>query len=310
MRNKDSKEVVMNKNGVSHAIQRNIDKVSYIFLTPMICFFIIFVLAPMVMGIFTSFFRYTMRDFSFSFLSNYTRMFADPVFRRSLWNTVVIVVTSVPLVTIFSLWAASAICERNRSTTSFFRGVFYLPVVMGTVPVVVVWKWLFNPYFGLLNYVLKAIGVMAPNVRFDWLGEQSTAIWCILAILFTTSIGQPIVLYVAALGNVDKGIEEAAEVDGASRLRTFWQIKWPSIMPTTLYIVVITTINSFQCFALIQLLTSGGPSYSTSTVMYYLYEQAFTYYNYGYANAMGVILAVIIAFFSAIQFRVMRSEEA
>ena len=300
----------MNKNGVSHAIQRNIDKVSYIFLTPMICFFIIFVLAPMVMGIFTSFFRYTMRDFSFSFLSNYTRMFADPVFRRSLWNTVVIVVTSVPLVTIFSLWAASAICERNRSTTSFFRGVFYLPVVMGTVPVVVVWKWLFNPYFGLLNYVLKAIGVMAPNVRFDWLGEQSTAIWCILAILFTTSIGQPIVLYVAALGNVDKGIEEAAEVDGASRLRTFWQIKWPSIMPTTLYIVVITTINSFQCFALIQLLTSGGPSYSTSTVMYYLYEQAFTYYNYGYANAMGVILAVIIAFFSAIQFRVMRSEEA
>ncbi len=310
MRNKDSKEVVMNKNGVSHAIQRNIDKVSYIFLTPMICFFIIFVLAPMVMGIFTSFFRYTMRDFSFSFLSNYTRMFADPVFRRSLWNTVVIVVTSVPLVTIFSLWAASAIYERNRSTTSFFRGVFYLPVVMGTVPVVVVWKWLFNPYFGLLNYVLKAIGVMAPNVRFDWLGEQSTAIWCILAILFTTSIGQPIVLYVAALGNVDKGIEEAAEVDGASRLRTFWQIKWPSIMPTTLYIVVITTINSFQCFALIQLLTSGGPSYSTSTVMYYLYEQAFTYYNYGYANAMGVILAVIIAFFSAIQFRVMRSEEA
>lgn len=310
MRNKDSKEVVMNKNGVSHAIQRNIDKVSYIFLTPMICFFIIFVLAPMVMGIFTSFFRYTMRDFSFSFLSNYTRMFADPVFRRSLWNTVVIVVTSVPLVTIFSLWAASAICERNRSTTSFFRGVFYLPVVMGTVPVVVVWKWLFNPYFGLLNYVLKAIGVMAPNVRFDWLGEQSTAIWCILEILFTTSIGQPIVLYVAALGNVDKGIEEAAEVDGASRLRTFWQIKWPSIMPTTLYIVVITTINSFQCFALIQLLTSGGPSYSTSTVMYYLYEQAFTYYNYGYANAMGVILAVIIAFFSAIQFRVMRSEEA
>ena len=310
MRKKDPKEIMVNKNGVSHAIQRNIDRVSYIFLTPMICFFTIFVLAPMVMGIFTSFFRYTMRDFSFSFLSNYTRMFSDPVFRRSLWNTVVIVITSVPLVTVFSLWAASAIYERSSTTTSFFRGVFYLPVVMGTVPVVVVWKWLFNPYFGLLNYVLKAIGAMAPNIRFDWLGEQSTAIWCILAILFTTSIGQPIVLYVAALGNVDKGIEEAAEVDGASRLRTFWQIKWPSIMPTTLYIVVITTINSFQCFALIQLLTSGGPSYSTSTVMYYLYEQAFTYYNYGYANAMGVILAVIIAFFSAIQFRVMRSEEA
>ena len=149
---------------------------------------------------------------------------------------------------------------------------------------------------------------MPQNMRFDWLGEKSTAIWCILTILFTTSIGQPIVLYIAALGNVDKSITEAAEVDGASKLRTFWQVKWPSIMPTTLYIVVITTINSFQCFALIQLLTSGGPSYSTSTVMYYLYEQAFTYYNYGYANAMGVILAIVIAAFSALQFKSMKTE--
>ena len=309
-RKNETGTIVMNRNGVSHAIQRNIDKVSYIFLTPMIIFFSIFVFAPMVMGIFTSFFHYTMRDFEFSFISNYTRLFGDPVFRRSMWNTVVIVVASVPLVIIFSLWVASVISERSSGTTSFFRGVFYLPVVMGTVPVVVVWKWLFNAYFGLLNYIFKALGLMEQNVRFDWLGEQSTAIWCILAILFTTSIGQPIVLYVAALGNVDKGITEAAEVDGASKLRTFWQVKWPAIMPTTLYIMVITTINSFQCFALIQLLTSGGPSYSTSTVMYYLYEQAFTYYNYGYANAMGVILALVIALFSALQFRVMRSDEA
>ncbi len=299
---------IMNKNGVSHAIQRNIDKVSYLFLLPMALFFTFFVLAPMVMGIFTSFFHYTMSDFSFSGLANYTRVFKDPVFLRSLWNTFVIVIVSVPLVVIFSLWVGSVLTDKNSGVTSVFRGIFYLPVVMGTVPVVVVWKWIFNAYYGILNFILKAMGSMPQNMRFDWLGEKSTAIWCILTILFTTSIGQPIVLYIAALGNVDKSIIEAAEDDGATKLRTFWQVKWPAILPTTLYIVVITTINSFQCFALIQLLTSGGPSYTTSTVMYYLYEQAFTYYDYGYANTMGVILAVVIALISSLQFKVMKSD--
>ncbi|NLZ67659.1 MAG: sugar ABC transporter permease [Spirochaetales bacterium] len=304
----NEKALKKNKMGMSHAIQRQQNIVSYIFLLPFALFFIGFVLIPMGMGIVTSFFNYKMNAFEFNGLTNYIRLFKDPVFLKSLRNTFVIVITSVPLVAIFSLWVASVIFDKNSTFTSVFRGVFYLPVVMGTVPVVVVWKWIFNAYFGILNYLFKALNLMPQNLRFEWLGNKNTAIWCILAILFTTSIGQPIVLYIAALGNVDKSITEAAEVDGASKLRTFWMVKWPSIMPTTLYIIVITTINSFQCFALIQLLTSGGPSYSTSTVMYYLYEQAFTYYDYGYANSMGVILAIVIAVFSALQFRVMKTD--
>jgi multiple sugar transport system permease protein len=129
------------------------------------------------------------------------------------------------------------------------------------------------------------------------------ALGCIIIILLTTSVGQPIVLYVSALGNVDQTLVEAAEVDGATRLQSFWHIKWPLIMPTTLYILVITTINSFQCFALIQLLTSGGPNHSTDTIMYYIYYSAFKLYRYGYGNAMGVVLAVIIALLSAAQFK-------
>ena len=106
-----------------------------------------------------------------------------------------------------------------------------------------------------------------------------------------------------SLGNVDQSIVEAAEVDGATDFQCFWKIKWPAIMPTTLYILVITTINSFQCFALIQLLTSGGPNHSTDTIMYYIYYTAFKLYRYGYGNAMGVVLAVIIAILSAVQFK-------
>lgn len=161
---------------------------------------------------------------------------------------------------------------------------------------------MFNPYNGLINQITN-------NIGFDWLGNEKTAIWCIILILFTTSIGQPIVLYVAALGNVDKSLIEAAQVDGATNLQVFWKIKWPEIMPTTLYVLVITTINSFQCFALIQLLTRGGPLGSTSTLMYYIFDMAYNFQDFGYANAMGVILAIIIAVFSAIQFKVTKSGE-
>ena len=223
-------------------------------------------------------------------------MFQDDIFIKALANTVLIVVVAVPTVTAFSLWVSSVIYKMNGALCSFFRCIFYLPVVTGTVAVTVVWKWMFNKYTGLFNYVLDS--------DISWLGDSRTAIWCIILILFTTSVGQPIVLYVSALGNVDDSLIEAAQVDGATSRQVFWKIKWPQIMPTTLYILVITTINSFQCYALIQLLTSGGPNHSTETIMYYIYYQAFKLYRYGYGNAMGVILAIIIAVFSALQFKV------
>ena len=238
---------------------------------------------------------------TFAGVANYVEMFQDKTFIRSLWNTVLIVVVSVPLVTAFSLWVGSAIYPMRSKMRSFFRCVFYLPVVTGSVAVTVVWKWMFNPYNGLLNQIFGSVG-------FDWLGDTRTAIWCIIMILFTTSIGQPIVLYVAALGNVDRSLEEAAAIDGATRLQIFWKIKWAQIMPTTLYVLVITTINSFQCFALIQLLTRGGPLGSTSTLMYYIFDMAYNYQRFGYANAMGVVLAIFIAIFSAIQFKVAQTD--
>ena len=183
---------------------------------------------------------------------------------------------------------------------------FYLPVVTGSVAVTVVWKWIYHYYNGILNFVGTNLGLWEKNI--NWLGDEKFALGCIILILFTTSVGQPIVLYVSALGNVDHTLVEAAEVDGATDLQVFWKVKWPQIMPTTLYILVITTINSFQCFALIQLLTSGGPNHATDTVMYYIYYSAFTLYRYGYANAMGVILALCIAALSALQFKLAKAD--
>lgn len=280
--------------------------ISYTFLAPILIFFTIFVLAPMIMGFVTSFFNYTMTDFTFVGLDNYVRMLNDPIFIKSLINTMIIVVGSVPVVVFFSVFVASQTYEKNVIARSFYRAVFFLPVVTGSVAVTVVWKWIYDPLSGILNFVLKSGGVINQNI--SWLGDKQWALLAIIIILLTTSVGQPIILYIAALGNIDNSLVEAARVDGANERQVFWQIKWPSLLPTTLYIAVITTINSFQCFALIQLLTSGGPNYSTSTLMYYLYEKAFKLSEYGYANTMGVFLAIMIAVISFAQFKILGND--
>ena len=271
-------------------------------MLPFLVFFVGFVLYPMFMCVYTSFFDATMgREDIFIGFQNYRDLFQDEVFWVALKNTMVIVLVSVPVVTAFSLWVATIIYRLPVAATSAFRCIFYLPVVTGSVAVTMVWKWMFNNYYGIFNYIGKEMGLLEKNI--NWLGDTKYALACIILILLTTSVGQPIVLYVSALDNVDKSLVEAAEVDGASAKQAFWRIKWPQMMPTTLYILVITTINSFQCFALIQLLTSGGPKNATMTIMYYIYYSAFKLYKYGYGNAMGVILAIIIAILSALQFK-------
>ena len=288
--------------GMSRALVRRETISAYCFLLPSLVFFVGFVVVPMFICLAYSFLDYGLGGVAgFAGLDNYIQLFQDEVFHKGFMNTLLIVVVAVPTVTAFSLWVGSAIYKMHTIPRSFFRCVFYLPVVTGSVAVTVVWKWILHPYNGLLNQIAGTTG-------FDWLGNASTAIWFIILILFTTSIGQPIVLYVAALGNVDTSIIEAAQVDGATKLQVFWKIKWPAIMPTTLYVLVITTINSFQCFALIQLLTRGGPLNSTMTIMYQVYDTAYRLQDFGYANAIGVILAIIIAIFSAIQFKLAKTD--
>ena len=295
--------------GRSKALVRRETRSAYLFLLPNLIFFVGFVVIPMILCVYTSFFDSTMgKDVEDVFigLKNYTELWQDPIFLRALKNTFVIVLVSVPTVCIFSLWVSALIYRMKGAVLSTFRCVFYLPVVTGSVAVTVVWKWMFNNYYGIFNYVGKGMGVIDNNI--NWLGDERFALWCIILILFTTSVGRPIVVYVSALGNVDTSLVEASEVDGANNIQKFWKIKWPLIMPTTLYILVITTINSFQCFALIQLLTSGGPNHSTDTVMYYIYYSAFKLYRYGYGNAMGVVLAIFIALLSAVQFKLAKEK--
>lgn len=297
---------------MSRALQRRENVAGYLFMLPSLIFFVGFVVIPMVICIGYSFTDANMNSktaaTTFVGFRNFIALWQDETFLLALKNTFLIVLVSVPTVCLFSLWVGSAIYHLKGPILSSFRCIFYLPVVTGSVAVTVVWKWMYDNYTGILNYVLKGAGLIEENINF--LGDERFALWCIILILFTTSVGQPIVLYVSALGNVDQTLVEAAQVDGATDIQVFWKVKWAQMMPTTLYILVITTINSFQCFALIQLLTQGGSG--TNTVMYYIYYTAFKLTeqrgHFGYANAMGVVLAIFIGILSAVQFKLAKEK--
>ena len=272
---------------------------AYLFLLPAAIFFLGFVILPMVGGLVISFFDYNPRASTFVGIQNYVQIFKDTVFKKSLWNTLFLVVGNVPIVVIFSLFVSLTIYKRTSKVRSFFRSIFYLPAIASVVSITVVWAWIFHPNYGILNYILGLFGV-DPQV---WLGNPSIAKWAILIVLVTLSVGQPIVLYMASLGNIPKDYLEAAEIDGANPTQVFINMTWPLLKPTTLYIVIITTINSFQCFSLIQLLTAGGPNYATTTIMYQVYERSFTLGQYGIASSMGVVLAIIVMGISVIQYK-------
>ncbi|MBS4456989.1 sugar ABC transporter permease [Tuanshanicoccus lijuaniae] len=282
-------------------LKRKYDLSGYLFIAPAMVFFVTFVLYPMIKGIHMSLYRFRGRRQLFVGLDNYLKLLDDRVFLRSMGNTMFIVAIAVPIVVVLSLFIAINIYNKSAAVRSFFRGVFYLPAVSSVVSITVVWLWIYNPDFGILNYVLKSMHIVDGNVQ--WLGNSATAIYAIIVVLITTSIGQPIILYIAALGNVPVELIESAKIDGATNWTIFKNIIWPLIIPTTLYIVVTTTINSFQIFALIQLMTAGGPNYATSTVMYLVYETGIKIQDYGKASAMGVILAAIIALISTLQFK-------
>lgn len=280
---------------------KKVDYSAYLFILPVLLFFTSFVLYPMIKGITLSLYRFRGRNISFVGLRHYISLFSDDIFIKSTKNTIFITAVALPIVVVFSIFVAYVIYEKNPVVRSFFRGVFYIPAISSVVSVTVVWNWIYHPKYGILNYVLQKAHLINDNI--DWLGNPKTAIYAIIAILITTSVGQPIILYVAALGNVPKDLMEAARIDGANEWQTFRHVTWPLITPTTLYIVVVTTINSFQIFALIQLLTHGGPNYATSTIMYLVYETAIKQSRFGVSSAMGVILAIVIGIISVLQFK-------
>lgn len=292
-----------------NGLKRRLDDIKkqrfgYYFVLPALILFAMFVLWPFLQALLLGFYKYNIGVKKFIGLDNYIKMFHDPVFLKTLANNGLYIAIVVPCSLFLSLGISLVIQKRGVVVRSLVRTIFYLPAIVPSVCMAVVWKWLYNPEYGLLNIIIKGLG--GPEVRF--LGDQRFAIYAVMLIIVMWTIGQPIILFTAALGNVPATVLEAADIDGANVWKKFWRVTWHMIKPTTLYIMVTLTIGVMQVVEAVMLTTNGGPYYASNSLLLMIYNQAFDLSNFGYASAIGNVMFLIIAALSIIQFKVMNTE--
>ena len=276
----------------------------FFFIAPFLIFYLVFEAYPMLYAIYLSFFDYGIGKSEWIGVQNYLSLFNDAIFIKSTYNTFAFVIGAIPLTLAFALFVATMVIRMSRAAASFFRAAFYLPIVTSSVILSITWAWIYQPVNGVANYVLSFVN-LKPVM---WLSDTAIALPSLIVILVTWIVGQPIILFLAAIGNIPPTYFEAAQIDGASGGRQFWHITLPLLKPTTLYVILTVTIGAFQTFAIVQLMTAGGPNYATSTIMYLLYATAFQYGDLGKASAMGVILAIMISAVSVIQFKLLKTD--
>jgi multiple sugar transport system permease protein len=192
----------------------------------------------------------------------------------------------------------------SRRLQAFYRLAFYLPGVAGGVILALVWLWIYQPTYGLLNYLLSSIGVQP----IAWLGTGETALPSLMLVVLTWILGQPIILLLAGLDAIPLELTEAARLDGAAGSTMLHRITLPMLKPTLLFVLVTQTIGVMQVFVVVNVMTQGGPANATQTLVFRIYETAFSFYEYGYASAMGVALLAIVAVVAMAQFRLLGQE--
>jgi len=232
-------------------------------------------------------------------VENYRRLLHDPLFWVALRNTALFVVVAGPLSIGLSLVAALLVSDRAVRLRALFRTMFFLPVVTTLVAVAVVWRYIYHPRFGLLNYALGAVGI-GP---IDWLGDPRFAMPAIILMAVWKNFGFNMVIFVAGLQSIPERLYEAARVDGAGSSAQFRWVTLPLLAPTFLFVLVITMIGYFQLFAEPYVMTQGGPSHATLSLVMLMYLQGFRWWTMGYAAALAFILFAIILVLTLITMR-------
>lgn len=236
-------------------------------------------------------------------LKNYTEiLFHDAHFRQAVGNTVYFVLGQVPLNVAVSLFLAILLNQKLKGI-SWFRTAFYTPIVTSTVSVAIVWLWMLNGDFGLINWGLRFMGISRPP---NWLVDPFWAKPALILMTVWKNAGYYMVMFLAGLQSIPESLYEAAEVDGAHSWRKFWSITFPLISPTTFLVTILLIVDAFQIFDQVYIITKGGPSGSTETIVYYIYNHGFEWFKMGYASAMAWILFVIIFILTLLQFRLQR----
>jgi multiple sugar transport system permease protein len=277
-----------------------------LFIMPAMTHLGLFLIFPLVLSFFLSFTNfdiYSLTDWkatSFVGIDNYARLLADPLFWRSVLNTLYFVVVGGPLTIALALTLAVLLNARLLPYKSLFRTALFLPVITPLVAIAVVWRWIYAPPGnGILNYLMDLVGL--PQMA--WLGDPSLAMPSLIAMATWKNVGFSMVIFVAGLQAIPRELYEASDLDGASPWQSFWNVTLPLLRPTLVFVTIITTIGYMQFFAEPYVMTEGGPQNSTRSVVLHLYKEGFGFFNLGYASAIAYTLAAAIAVLSLFQLR-------
>ncbi|MGP4038575.1 carbohydrate ABC transporter permease [Gracilibacillus sp. D59] len=276
----------------------------YIFVFPAVVLFLAFTVYPIIASFLLSFQTRVGGVYTFSGFDNYIRLFSDPIFYKALGNTFILLIVQVPIMLFFALILAVFLNSRLLQMKGFYRVSFFTPAVTSLVAASIIFILLLNTDYGLINYILTSIGLEKVN----WL---TNAFWAKVALIIVTTwrwTGYNMVILLAGLQNIPNELYEAASIDGASTIRKFFYITIPQLKPVLLFCFVLSTIGTFQLFDEPYNLTNGGPNNATLTITYYLYNQGFGYFDFGYASAIAYVIVLFIAILSWLQFKVVKDD--
>ena len=279
---------------------------SYVLLLPYLFFFGLFLLWPIVDGLRVSLMEYELvsrRAPRWVGLRNYAEALADPYFRKAFWATVVFVVLTTPLTIGVALLLSLGLQRIVPSRRRVYRTLLFLPGLLTISVVAVLWRWMYNEQFGPLSELLEPLGVQPP-----WLSRPGWAMASIVLMTLWWTVGGPMIILLAGLGEIPDEFYEAADLDGATGVTRLWHITLPLLKPALLFVLVLNLIGSFQVFGQTFLVTGGGPELSTRVLVHYIFEAAFQGYRLGYGSAMSWLLFLVIAVFSILQARLMREK--
>jgi multiple sugar transport system permease protein len=267
----------------------------YLVVSPWVIGFLLFTVVPILYSVYISFTEWTMLSSPhWVGLKNFQEMYHDPDVKHSLWVTTKYSLVSVPLRMTIALFMALLLNEATKMV-GFFRTAFYLPSVVASVAIAVLWQWIFNPRFGPFNALLKLFGLTGPL----WFNDPKYALWALI-IMSTWGVGGELLIFLAGLKGIPQILYEAAEIDGANRFQRFLRITLPMLSPTIFFNLIMSVIGSFQTFDSAFVISTaragaiGSPLKSTLFYMLYLYQSAFSNLRMGYASAMAWLLFVVI----------------
>jgi multiple sugar transport system permease protein len=276
---------------------------AYLYLAPTLLGLLIFSAGAIIASFFISFTNWQLvLPPVWVGLRNYTNLLELPEFWQVLRNTVYYTVGYVPLAVSLPLFMAMLVNQKLKGIT-FFRTTYFLPVVTSGVAIALVWGWMYNPSFGVINFLLDTLfGIEGPR----WLSDPAWAMPALILIGVWHSIGYNMVIYLAGLQGIPQELYEAGRMDGAGWWGQFWGITLPLITPTIFFILVLSIIGSFQVWTITYLLTQGGPANATLTLSYYIYQQGFQWFHMGFAASLAYVLFAIVFVVTMIQFRLQK----